>query len=55
MEQPEYTNKTYGVISLLGEEQARLIEEMLQKKVDPVDYKTYYAELLPSFKEMKEM
>lgn len=39
MEQPEYWNKTFGVISLLGEEQARVIEEMLQKKIDPADYR----------------
>jgi very-short-patch-repair endonuclease len=39
MKQPEYENKTYGVISLLGEEQAKLIEELLQKKINPIDYK----------------
>jgi very-short-patch-repair endonuclease len=39
MEQPEYENKTFGVISLLGEEQARLVEEMLQRKIDPTNYK----------------
>lgn len=39
MEQPEYVDKSFGVISLLGEEQARLIEEMLQKKVDTAVYK----------------
>lgn len=35
LEQPEYENKTFGVLSLLGEEQADLIRNELLKEMDP--------------------
>lgn len=38
IENPNYKNKTIGVISLLGEEQAREIEKCLQNSVHPVEY-----------------
>ncbi|OWZ84089.1 AAA domain-containing protein [Natranaerobius trueperi] len=38
--QDEYTNKTMGVISLLGDEQANLIEEMLMEELGPEEMKT---------------
>lgn len=33
IEQPEYAGKTFGVISLLGEEQARLIQSMVVRQI----------------------
>ena len=36
-EQPEYADKTFGVISLVGEEQARRIEEMIRSRLDPAE------------------
>ena len=35
---PEYAGKTMGVISMVGENQANLIDSMLRKVLDPVDY-----------------
>jgi very-short-patch-repair endonuclease len=37
-EQPEYTGKTFGVISLVGEDQALLIEKLLRTYLSPVEY-----------------
>lgn len=34
IEQPEYEDKTFGVISLLGSEQAYLIQEMIQNRIE---------------------
>lgn len=38
MDQLEYKDKTFGVISLLGEDQANLIQEKLQKFIPPEKY-----------------
>ncbi len=35
---PEYVGKTIGVISMVGENQAHLIDAKLRKELDPVDY-----------------
>lgn len=35
IEQPEYEGKTFGVISLLGDEQADLIQRMIIERMDP--------------------
>lgn len=35
---PEYAGKTIGVISMVGENQANLIDAKLRKELDPVDY-----------------
>lgn len=35
---PEYKDKTFGVISMLGDEQSKLIEGMLMKVLTPTDY-----------------
>lgn len=35
MEQPEYERKTFGVISLLGDDQAKLIQEIILKRIEP--------------------
>jgi very-short-patch-repair endonuclease len=37
-EQSEYGGKTFGVISLVGEEQARFVDELLRKRMSAVDY-----------------
>ncbi len=37
IEQPEYAGKTFGVISLLGSEQARYIENLISNKIKAVD------------------
>jgi very-short-patch-repair endonuclease len=37
IEQPEYHGKTFGVISLLGEEQAALIESQLRGRLSPAE------------------
>lgn len=37
-EQPEYDNATFGVISLLADEQARRIDQLLQRFMEPADY-----------------
>lgn len=39
IEQPEYDKATFGVISMVGEEQAMLIESLLQKHLPPEEYK----------------
>ncbi len=33
LEQPEYTGKTFGVISLLGDEQVRIIQQLLEEEI----------------------
>ena len=38
IEQPEYADKTFGVISLLGEEQAVLIQNKIYEKIDILEY-----------------
>lgn len=38
LSKPEYRNKSFGVISLAGEEQAKLIEDMLHGALEPADY-----------------
>lgn len=38
VEQTEYTAKTFGVISLVGEEQAREIERLVRQHLSPVEY-----------------
>lgn len=35
MEQPEYKDKTFGVISLLGDEQVKKLQEEIYKNIDP--------------------
>jgi len=37
-EQPEYAESTFGVISLLGEEQARAIDVLLRQHLPPMEY-----------------
>lgn len=37
MEQPEYTGKTFGVISLLGDEQAKKIQSLIFEHIDAKD------------------
>ena len=39
--QPEYENKTFGVLSLLGEEQADLIRNELLKEIDPAEFEKH--------------
>lgn len=38
-EQPEYAGKTFGVISMLGDEQVRLIQQEIEKNIDPREIK----------------
>ena len=38
IEQPEYKNKTFGVISLLGDEQALLIQSKIHSMIDIAEY-----------------
>ncbi len=38
VERPEYAGKTFGVISLVGDEQADEIDKMLRTRLDPVIY-----------------
>lgn len=40
IEQPEYEGKTFGVISLLGEEQSDEIDKLLRNKLSPLVYET---------------
>lgn len=40
-EQPEYQVSTFGVISLLGEEQARRIETLLRQRLSPSEYEKH--------------
>ena len=35
MEQPEYKDKTFGVISLLGDDQVKLIQSIIEQKIEP--------------------
>jgi very-short-patch-repair endonuclease len=37
IEQPQYRNKSIGVVSLLGEEQAGLVDEELRRRLAPVE------------------
>lgn len=37
-EQPEYKEKTFGVISLVGDEQAAVINRILQTHLSPIEY-----------------
>jgi very-short-patch-repair endonuclease/DNA polymerase III delta prime subunit len=41
IEQPEYQDKTFGVISLVGEEQALEIEQLLLQHVSPEQYESH--------------
>ncbi|MGN8902201.1 AAA domain-containing protein [Collinsella sp. HCP28S3_G12] len=41
LEQPEYENKSFGVLSLLGEEQADLIRNELLKEMDPAEFEKH--------------
>jgi len=41
MEQPEYKDKTFGVVSLVGEEQAQEIERLLMRHIDPRDHEAH--------------
>lgn len=36
-EQPEYQGKTFGVISLLGDEQVKVIQQQIERKLKPQD------------------
>jgi very-short-patch-repair endonuclease len=38
IEQPEYSEKTFGVISLVGQEQADLIQRILQNRLEPTEF-----------------
>lgn len=40
LEQPEYADKTFGVISMLGEEQAMLVDRLLRERVSETVYAT---------------
>jgi len=40
LEQPEYCDKTFGVMSLLGEEQAKKIQGLIFDQIDPVVIET---------------
>ncbi|MCQ2505839.1 MAG: AAA domain-containing protein [Lachnospiraceae bacterium] len=35
MEQPEYAGKSFGVISLLGDEQVKIIQQLIEQEIDP--------------------
>ena len=37
IQQPEYAGKTFGVISLLGDEQVRVIQDLIEKNIDHKD------------------
>lgn len=37
MEQPEYTGKSFGIISLLGDEQVKKLQEEIYSHIDPKD------------------
>jgi very-short-patch-repair endonuclease len=38
IEQPEYAGKTFGVISLVGDDQSREIENLLRNRLDSIEY-----------------
>jgi len=40
IEQPEYEEKTFGIISMVGDEQARFIERLLRQRISPVEYES---------------
>lgn len=35
IEQPEYENKSFGVISLLGDEQVKIVQGLIERNIDP--------------------
>lgn len=35
LEQPEYSGKSFGIISLLGDEQAKVIQRLMEEKIPP--------------------
>jgi len=35
MEQPEYVGKSFGIISLLGDEQVKIIQQLIEQEIDP--------------------
>ena len=37
MEQPEYSGKTFGIISLLGDDQVKRIQQEIEARIDPRD------------------
>ncbi len=37
MEQPEYEGKSFGIISLLGDEQVKVIQRFIEEQLDPKD------------------
>lgn len=37
MQIPEYNNKTFGIISMLGDEQAKYIRQLIAKHIDPIE------------------
>lgn len=39
MEEPEYKNKSFGVISLLGDEQVRVISRIIEQEISPKEIK----------------
>ncbi len=39
IEKPEYKGKSMGIISLLGDDQAKIIQTMISKEIDPVEVK----------------
>lgn len=41
MEHAEYEDKSFGVISMLGDEQAKLIERKLMEAISPVEYEKH--------------
>ncbi len=40
IERPEYEEKTFGVISMVGDEQARFIEQLLRQRITPIEYES---------------
>lgn len=38
MEQPEYAGKTFGVISLLGDDQVKTLQEEIDRRIDTKEY-----------------
>lgn len=41
VEQPEYAGRSFGIISLVGEEQALAIERLLRQRLDPSRYEAH--------------
>lgn len=40
-EQPEYRRSTFGIISMVGDEQALLIDQLLQRRLSPIEYSNH--------------